>query len=81
MRTMRQLGKAVLVVAALVGLGACASIPHRAWQNGANLPSSRGYRSLTQGDHSFQTMRQLHTSMDPYRSLYQQRPYQPFGRW
>jgi hypothetical protein len=76
-----QLGRAVVVVAVLVGLGGCASIPQRAWQNGANLTSSRAYRSMMLGDRSFQTMRSLYSSMDPYRSLYEPVPYPYFGRW
>jgi hypothetical protein len=77
----RQLGKAVAVVAVLVGLSGCASIPRRAWQNGANISSSPAYRSMMRGDHSFGTMRQVYSSIDPYRSLYQPLPYQYFGRW
>jgi hypothetical protein len=78
---MRQLGNAVAVVAVLVSLGGCVSIPQRAWDNGANMSSSRAYRSMMRGDHSFQNMRLLYGTMDPYRSLYQPLPYQPFGRW
>jgi hypothetical protein len=81
MRKLVQVGKAVAVVAMLIGLNACASIPQRAWQNGANLSSSGAYRSMMQGDRSFRTARELYGQMDPYRSMYRVRPYQPFGRW
>jgi hypothetical protein len=81
MERIQQLGKAVVVVAVLAALGGCVSIPQRAWQNGANISSSRAYRSMMRGDHSFQTLRQVYGSLDPYLSQYQARPYQPFGRW
>jgi hypothetical protein len=81
MERIRQLGKAVVVVAVFVSLGACASIPQRAWDNGRNISSSRSYRSMMRGDHSFQTMRQLYGTMDPYRSLYTPLPYSYFGHW
>jgi hypothetical protein len=78
---MRQCGKAILAIAALVGLGACASIPQRAWDNGRSMSSSRAYRQLMYGDRSFQNMRALYNSMDSYMSQYTPAPYQPFGRW
>jgi hypothetical protein len=81
MQRIQQLGKAVAVMAVLVGLSGCASIPRRAWDNGANISSSRPYRSMMRGDRSFQTMRQLYGTMDPYRSLYQPVPYPYFGHW
>ena len=77
----RQLGRAAVVAAALAGLNACASIPKRAWDNGAGLTRSDAYRAMMHGDRSIHTMRSLYTSMDPYRSLYTARPYTPFGRW
>jgi hypothetical protein len=81
MERIRQLGRAVVVVAVLAALGGCVSIPQRAWQNGANISSSPAYRSMMRGDRSFQTMRQVYGSLDPFWSQYQARPYQPFGRW
>ena len=78
---MRQLGKVALVAAALVGLGACASIPQRAWDNGRSMSSSRAYQQLMYGDRSFKNMRALYSSMDSYMSQYTPAPYQPFGRW
>jgi hypothetical protein len=71
----------VAVVAVLVGLSGCVSIPQRAWDNGRGMTQSNSYRSMMRGDRSFQTMRQLYGTMDPYRSLYTPAPYQPFGRW
>jgi hypothetical protein len=81
MERIRQLGKAVVVVAVLVGASGCASIPQRAWQNGANMNSSAAYWRMTRGDHSFRTMREVYSSLDAYRSQYTPLPYAPFGRW
>jgi hypothetical protein len=81
MQRIQQIGRAVVVLVVLAALGGCASIPQRAWDNGANIQSSRAYRSMMRGDRSVQTMRQLYGSMDPYHSLYTPAPYQPFGRW
>ena len=72
---------AIAAFALILAMTGCASIPRRAWDNGANISSSRAYRSMMSGDRSFRTMRELYSSMDPYRSRYQARPYQPFGRW
>ena len=81
MERIRQLAKAVVVVAVLVGASGCASIPQRAWQNGANINSSQAYWRMTRGDHSFRNMREVYSSLDAYRSQYQPLPYAPFGRW
>jgi hypothetical protein len=78
---MRQLGRAVAVVAVLVAASACVSIPKRAWDNGASMSRNDAYWSMMWGDRSFHSARQAYSSMDPYRSLYQARPYAPFGRW
>ncbi len=81
MERIRQLGRAVVMLAGLAVLGGCASIPQRAWQNGANLHRSSAYHRMTWGDHSFENIRQVYSSLDQYRSLYTPAPYQPFGRW
>jgi hypothetical protein len=81
MERIRQVGRAVVVAAGLTVLGGCASIPQRAWQNGANLSSSHAYQRMVWGDHSFQNMRQVYSSLDAYHSLYTPLPYAPFGRW
>jgi uncharacterized protein YceK len=81
MERIQQLGRAVVVVAVLVGLSGCASIPRRAWQNGANITSSRAYWSMMRGDHSFQNMRQVYGGLDPFWSMYQPVPYPYFGHW
>ena len=78
---MRRLGKAVAVAAVLVGVSGCASIPRRAWDNGAAVTRSDAYWAMMNGERGFATMRSLYKSMDPHRSLYTPRPYTPFGRW
>ena len=65
----------------LLAMGACASIPQRAWDNGRNIQSTGAYRSMMRGDHSFQNMRRVYSSLDVYRSQYTPAPFQPFGRW
>ena len=81
MDRIRQLGKAAVVVAVLVGATGCVSIPQRAWQNGANINSSDAYWRMTRGDRSFRNMRDVYSSLDSYRSQYTPLPYQPFTRW
>jgi hypothetical protein len=78
----RMLGKAVAMVVVVVAAGGCASIPQRAWQNGANMNySNSAYRSMMRGDQSFRTAREIYGSLDAYRSQYTPLPYAPFGRW
>ena len=81
MERIRQLGKAVVVVAVLVGASGCISIPQRAWQNGANINSSQAYWRMMQGDRSFRNMREVYSGLDVYRSQYTPAPYAPFGSW
>jgi hypothetical protein len=81
MQIAKTVAMAIGAFALLLVMGGCASIPQRVWQNGANISSSRAYRSMMSGDHSFQNMRQVYGSLDPYRSLYQPVPYPYFGRW
>ncbi len=86
-RVKQALGVAKTIAAAigaftlLLAMSGCASIPRRAWDNGRNMTSSGAYHSMMRGDHSFRTMRQLYSTMDPYRSLYTPLPYTPFGDW
>ena len=66
-------------------LGACASIPQRAWRNGAALDNSTAYRRVLSGDMSFQTRRDLQNSLNfGALGFYQEAPmYSPFpkGGW
>ena len=84
----KQVAKAAKTIAAAIGaftlllaMGGCASISQRAWDNGRTMSSTRPYRSMMRGDHSFKTMRQLYGTMDPFMSQYTPAPFQPFGRW
>jgi hypothetical protein len=75
-------------VATLVGLaatlGACASIPKRAWANGEAMSQSRAYQQILNGDNSFSTRRQLESTMNPLRLNYREVAYPGFpkgGTW
>ncbi len=75
-------------IAALAGLaaalGACASIPKRAWANGEAMSQSRAYRAAISGDNSFATHRMLESSLNPRLLNYTDHPYSPFpkgGAW
>ena len=70
-----------LAAAALATLGACASIPQRAWRNGEAMTQSRAYSEVLSGNPSFQAHRQLQSSLDPRRLNYREVPYPPFGQW
>ena len=52
---------------AVTTLGACVTIPERAWVNGQALSSSRELRQAMNGDMSLQTMRSLYSASDPRR--------------
>jgi hypothetical protein len=69
-------------VALATALGACASIPQRAWRNGAALEDSRAYQRVLSGGMSFSTRRDLQNSLN-FGSLgfYQEAPmYSPFPK-
>ena len=78
---MRQLGRAVTVAAALVGLGACASIPQRAWDNGRAMSARGGDAAFMRGERGFRVVRQAYSSMDPRPFAYSPAPYPYFGHW
>jgi hypothetical protein len=73
--------RAAVVLGALASLGACASIPHRAWANGEAMVESRAYRSVMNGNQSIQARRELNTSLNPLRLNYREVAYPAFGRW
>ena len=81
LKVAKVIAAAIGAFALLLAITGCASIPRRAWDNGANISSSPAYWSMMRGDHSFTTMRQVYGSMDPYRSRYQPVPYPYFGHW
>jgi hypothetical protein len=73
--------RAAVVLAGLSSLGACASIPHRAWANGEAMVESRAYRSVMSGNQSIQAHRELNTSLNPRLLNYRQVSYPAFGKW
>lgn len=88
MRTPKNVGvvvraavRAAIVVAGFATLGACASIPQRAWRNGEAMTESRAYRSVLGGNQSMQAHRELQSSLDPRRLNYREVAYPAFGFW
>ncbi len=72
----------VLLAAACAALilGGCASIPQRAWDNGAALGSAHRVQMLY-GRQDFQARRQLSQRADPIVRMQRSVPFQPFGQW
>jgi hypothetical protein len=66
MRT-RLLARTALVAFAVAMLGACATIPERAWSNGRAMSTSDAYYRILSGDRSLATQRELMSSSDPRR--------------
>ena len=66
MRT-RLLVRITLAAAGVASLGACATIPERAWNNGRALNTSQAYQRAIRGDMSLSTHRQLLSDSDPRR--------------
>jgi hypothetical protein len=81
LKVAKMVAVAIGILALLLLLSGCASIPQRAWDNGAAVSRSDAHRAMMRGERGFHTARSLYGSMDPYQSLYQTRPYEPFGRW
>jgi len=77
----RSVVRVTIAVTTIVALGACASIPKRAWANGEAMTSSRAYRAVLSGDNSFRTHRQLQQSLDPRRLNYSEVAFPAFGDW
>ena len=71
----------VVGVASVGALGACASIPQRAWANGEAMTSSRAYQSVLSGNQSIQAHRELQSSLDPRRLNFREVAYPAFGNW
>lgn len=74
-----------LVAIALV-LAGCASIPARAWRNGAALESSSAYQRVLNGDMSFATRRELQDAINFgalgfYREAPEFSPFPKSGGW
>jgi hypothetical protein len=73
--------RVAVVVSAVSILGACASIPQRAWDNGRAMSQSRAFRAAASGDMSVRTHRELYSSADARRIGYSERAYPAFGDW
>jgi hypothetical protein len=77
----RPLVRVVVILSAIAALGACASIPQRAWDNGRAMSESRAFRAAASGDMSIRTHRELYSSADARRIGYSERSYPAFGDW
>ena len=77
----RSVVRVTVAVTTIVALGACASIPKRAWANGEAMQSSRAYRSMLSGDNSMRAHRELEQSLNPRRLNYREVPFPAFGDW
>lgn len=71
--------RAAIVIAGLAMLGACASIPQRAWANGRSMESSRAYYSVLNGNQSIQAHHELMWSLN--QKVNYQKAYTPFAQW
>jgi hypothetical protein len=78
---LRTVVRIAIVAAGLASLGACASIPQRAWANGEAMTSSRAYRSVMSGNTSMQAHRELMWSLNPRMLNFRQVDYPAFGQW
>jgi hypothetical protein len=67
--------------ALLGGLGACASIPKRAWANGEAMSASRAYNNVLSGDMSVGAHRKLQSTLNPRLLNYREVAYPYFGKW
>jgi hypothetical protein len=77
----RNLVRLAVVATSVSILGACASIPQRAWDNGRAMSQSRAFRAAAAGDMSIRTHRELYNSADARRIGYSERAYPAFGDW
>ena len=81
---MKSVARIAVVVGCLVGLGACVSIPKRAWANGKAMTSSRAYSEVMQGNSSFAAHRRLQSTLNPRLLNYSEVAYPAFpkfGTW
>jgi hypothetical protein len=63
----RLLVRITLAAAGIATLGACATVPERAWNNGRALSTSQAYQRAIRGDMSLSTHRQLLSESSPLR--------------
>jgi len=79
---MRLVVRLAILAAGLASLGACASIPQRAWLNGEAMTASRGYRSVMSGNMSIESHRALQSSYNTsHLSFTTGKSYTPFSQW
>jgi hypothetical protein len=57
--------RTALAALAVATLGACVTIPERAWVNGQAMTATREYQMKLQGDRSFNTQRSLYVKSNP----------------
>jgi hypothetical protein len=75
----RTVVRTAIILAGLASLGACASIPQRAWANGRSMESSAAYYSVLNGNQSIQAHHELFWSLN--QRVNYQKAYTPFGQW
>lgn len=75
----RTVVRTAIIVAGLASLGACASIPQRAWANGRSMESSAASYSVLNGNQSIQAHHELMWSLN--QRVNYQKAYQPFAQW
>ena len=80
-RFFRLVIRVAVVVTTVASLGACVTIPKRAWANGEAMSSSRAYRSVMSGDMSIRAHRELQSSLNPRRLNYREVAFPVFGDW
>jgi hypothetical protein len=80
-RYARVVARAAIAFGLAAALGACASIPKRAWANGEGMTMSRGYRAVMSGDMSMRAHRALQTSLNPRYGNFRHLTYPAFGQW
>ena len=61
----RLLVRTALAAFAIATLGACVTIPERAWANGQAMSATREYQMKLSGDRSFNTQRSLYSKSNP----------------
>jgi hypothetical protein len=81
MRFFRSVIRASVAVATVAALGACVSIPKRAWANGEAMTSSRAYQRVLSGDNSIRAHRELQSTLNPRRLNYREVAFPVFGDW
>jgi hypothetical protein len=77
----RPIIRAALAATAIATLGACATIPERAWANGQAMSNSRAYSQAMRGNMSLTTQSKLRQAADPRYLNHREMPFKPFTQW